>query len=224
MLETNAAVSKGDEPDSPQAVMTESSQAESVKPAQINKEFPHFRWRLAGGKLPLYERHLRSLPRYGVSAPLQAWIRSRLEWTIENMTSEHPNGVLCIQVEDEDRVTVTVAPAREAPKAGCELEALKEYGNVWFVSDGALTPYEEPRTATDTLVRDLAKTLGYLVLETVQTESASSACCATVCYENPGDELFLVSDEFGVVPQGNVIGPITQRMVECFDKLWTVEE
>ena len=66
------------------------------------------RWRLADGGLPMRERHLRSLASMGVGAPMQSWIRTRLEWTLDNMVAETPDGVLCIDVQDDEMVTITV--------------------------------------------------------------------------------------------------------------------
>lgn len=182
--------------------------------SDIQKE--HYRWRLCNGKLPLYERHLRSLRTFGMSTPLESWIRARLEWTLENMVSDNPNGVLCIDVDGEEMVTMTIVPARKAPKlafSGELVDTDDEYtddaiGQPWSSKGDKLVHYGPVLSATNTLTRDLAKTLGYHVEEAAAEEA----------FTKDDDERFRISDEFYVVPQGDA-GLVTTRMSECFDKL-----
>lgn len=70
---------------------------------------------------------------------------------------------------------------------------------------------QTPRHAADTLVRDLATTLGY---EVMQTEAPS----------DDGAEVFAVSDEFGIIPVEGTTGPVISKLSECFDKLWSLDK
>ena len=183
--------------------------------SDIQKE--HYRWRLCNGKLPLYERHLRSFRTFGMSTPLESWIRARLEWTLENMVSDNPNGVLCIDVDGEEMVTIKVEPARKVPKlafSGELLDVDEEYtadslGQPWSSGAGKLVHYGPVLSATNTLTRDLVKTLGYDVEEAAAEEAFT---------RGDDEERFRISDEFYVVPQGEA-GSVTNRMTQCFDKL-----
>ncbi|NTU89079.1 MAG: hypothetical protein HGA54_04100 [Actinobacteria bacterium] len=211
-------MSMQDEKASTEQVQTEQGQNEQIQSEQIqNASAPlfNFRWRLAGGKLPLFSRHMRSLPTYGISAPLQAWIRSRVEWSLQNMTRDYPDGVLCIFVEDEDIVTITVEPSRQLPgiaSQGLPSPAeLEELGTIWLGGTDSLVAKGEVLSATNTLVRDLANTLGYKNGICVQ-------CCETI------SESFVVSDEFGIIPLNTEPGPITAKMMECFNKVWVVSK
>jgi hypothetical protein len=176
----------------------------------------HYRWRLVNGTLPLYERHLRSLRTFGMSVPLESWIRTRLEWTLDNLTSEQPNGVLCIDVSNDEMVTIHLDPPREAPRfefdgtlveTGDETYSDDSIGQLWTFDGTTLLHHGPALSATNTLTRDLAKTLGYAVEETGEDLAGD------------GDvERFRVSDEFYVLPQGDP-GAVTTRMIACFEKL-----
>lgn len=177
----------------------------------------HYRWRLCNGTLPLYERHLRSLRTYGMSTPLESWIRARLEWTLDTLVSGYPDGVLCIDVQDDDTVTIKLEPARTAPQLSSDGELLgttEEYsedslGQLWAYDGTTLFHYGPVLSATNTLTRDLARTLGYTVAEADPDETPTG--------EGSG-ERFRISDEFFVIPQGQA-GPVTERLTACFDKL-----
>ncbi|MBQ6586189.1 MAG: hypothetical protein IJH83_05215 [Coriobacteriales bacterium] len=193
--------------------------------------FPAMRWRMAGTTLPLYERHLRCLKNYGVSSPLQAWIRSRLEWTMDNLAFEHPDHVIGIRILDDDNVDVTLEPQRPAPGRDCirhilgwgieprdetcEGYSLGGEALVWVVQeDGSVAPCGEPRSACNTLVRDLITTLRFPLapareLPDFQTEAVR--------------DCFVVDDEFGLLPANALDDdPITVKLIDCFRKLWTV--
>lgn len=162
-----------------------------------------YRWKLVDGKLPLYERHLRSLRLDGVSAPLCSWIRSRLEWTFDNSRVENPDGVLCLAWQDDDTVELTDEPSRPLP-------SIVPDGLAWTVYGDVVVPASEPLSATGTLTRDLCATLGYTVSD------------APVAGAEP-TEAFMTSDEFGFVTVGSE-GPVASRMHICFDKLWSLSE
>lgn len=167
------------------------------------------RWKLAGGKLPLYERHLRSLSRYGYPSPLCSWIRTRLEWSIENQTVDNPEGVVHIFVNDKDEVDVRIEAARDIAAL------VDDECTAWEVrtdADGesVLVPLTEPLDAAATLLRDLSSTLGMKVVHVPgQIDGLGEAV-----------ERFRTSDEFGFLP-GEPSGPVCAKMAACFDKLWT---
>jgi len=175
----------------------------------------HYRWRLVNGTLPLYERHLRSLRTFGMSVPLESWIRTRLEWTLDNLVSDNPDGVLCIDVSDDEMVTIHIDPARSAPRLsfdGAVVEGDGDYsddslGQPWTFDGTRLVHHGPVLSATNTLTRDLARTLGYTVVEGDEMASADG-----------DEERFRVSDEFYLMPQGEP-GKVTERLAACFDKL-----
>ena len=73
------------------------------------------RWRLASGRLPLENRHLRALSRRvlddePVSAQLIAWAKQHVEWTLREGSAENPNGVLMLIVDEEGQAAMTVGP------------------------------------------------------------------------------------------------------------------
>ena len=159
-----------------------------------------FRWRYTNKEIQLYERRLRSLRAYNVGPAVQAWVRSRLEWVRDNKLYEKPSGVIVLSIDPEGDVDIQLEDA-VPPFKGCA-------GTMWVANGSRLAAVVqggELRTAADTLVRDLAKTLGYEV-RTVPVPP-------TVL-----DEAFIVSDEFGAVPM--VEGPTAKKMQECFDKVF----
>ena len=193
--------------------------------------FPPFRWRMSGTQLPLYDRHLRCLRNYGVSSPLQAWIRSRLEWTMDNLAYEHPDHVICIDILDDDNVDVTLTPQRPAPGRDCirhilgwgiekRLETCDGYALgaealVWVVQeDGSVAPCGEPRSACNTLARDL--------LTTLRIPVAAARELPDFEHEQLRD-CFVIDDEFGLLPANALDDdPVTVKLIECFRKLWAV--
>jgi len=161
-----------------------------------------YRWKLVDGKLPLYERHLRSLAADGVGAPLCSWIRSRMEWTFDNRRIENLDGVLCLVWRDDDTVDITDEPARELP------DDLDGIGLVWTVYGDRVVPATEPLMATETLTRDLCNTLGFEVVATAPADAEPT-------------EAFITSDEFGFIAIGGE-GPVCERLSGCFEKLWSL--
>lgn len=178
---------------------------------KISDTFPEggfdLRWRLANGELPLAERHLRSLAAMGVGAALSAWMRTRLEYVLENHAPEYPNGTLHIVMDDQGKATFSVEPLPEEP-AVTESDLVERDGQVvgagrgvlWMVDDvgktlTAVTDAEQLLDATATTVRDLAKTLRYEVAQgPVSRDELLSA----------GHQAFVTDDEFGVLTlQGN---------------------
>ena len=178
---------------------------EELLAANMPSEPITFRWRYTNKSIQLYERHLRSLREYGIGSPLQAWMRSRLEWVADNKLSEKPNGVIVIDVEvpqfcDDDLLW------EDDILAGCKID-----GSLWFCQDGSIS--HSPKNlkgACETFARDLAKTFGYQFKDLQFSKS-----------EMTGAEIFIVNDEFGIVPCLGHEDKITAKLQECFDKLWS---
>ena len=181
------------------------------------------RWRLAGGKLPLENRHLRALSRRvvlgrAVTPQLVGWAKQHIEWTLQDGSAENPDGVLMLVMDAEGRAAMSVGPyaplanegqvdsgvpveklaeravasEREATEAGIAPETL------WAADpDGTLVAgFAEgaPKSGAASLIADLAATFGMKVR--YEDDLASRAVAGS---EGLG-EVFLVSDEHGVVP------------------------
>lgn len=191
--------------------------------ADSNIKQRHYRWRLSGGKMPLYRRHMRSLEGYGMNPPLRSWIRTRLEWTMDNMTPDGMNGVLCIDIREDETVTMQVKAHRDAPaidRAGNvgwgdadENDGAGDagVGQAWSAQGNTLTYYGPLLSATSSLAAGLAKTEGYEVREAPAEDAPQDA--------TGDDERFHISDEFFVISQDDEPGPICSWLIACFDKL-----
>ncbi len=216
----------------PQRAAEQAEEAKDALIASLPAEHVHLRWRYANETIQLYERRLRSLESYGVGSALRAWIRSRLEWVSDNKLSDAPDGVIDIDIDPEGDVKIDLQESGPVPAftldelvwedgrlAGCTAGA-----TLWVVADGSLTPLvQQLRASADTLTRDLAKTLGYEISE--RTFTCDDLGLGTEGAQPPeGIELFAVDDEFGLVPCTDLSGEVTQRFVDCFDKLWTLED
>ena len=180
-------------------------------------------WRYAHGELQLYERRIRSLAAYGVGPAVGAWVRSRLEWMVEERLSERPDGVLVLTITPEGDVGMALRDVAEAPAlraeslvwdadgrlAGCEVA-----GSVWQVAGGEARMrdaggLEVPRAAADTFARDVLRTMGIEVRE------------GGVSRGDAGDgELFVISDEHGVTGCEGASGPAVEKLELCFERLW----
>ena len=189
------------------------------------------RWRVCSGALPLYNRYLRSLAPFDLSAPLLAWVRSRIEWAIDHLFEKDANGVLVMTINPLEDVTLAFEELREEPVLGLEnllvkeglvtgvqLEEEKLEGVVWIEKDGKLyASASELVTATCTFAKDIMQTLKYPLHVSPLEE-------AFIRGMGEPASVFLISDEFGFVPikTGQAAeGVIAQKLTECFDKLWT---
>lgn len=204
------------------------------------------RWRLASRTLPLENRHLRALAARSVNAApvstqLVAWAKQHIEWTLADGSAPHPDGVLMLVLDAEGRAAMSVGPydplasasaadlaaravaaAHEARATGVAPETL------WAVRAGTLVcgaaPDRRP-SGVDSLVTDLAKTLGLPVscdpslaagvLDGEKTRGEKGARYAPDAY----DEVFLASDEHGVVPAAGLAGPQARRLADGYAKL-----
>ena len=190
------------------------------------------RWRLAGARLPLENRHLRALAaREPESAPvtteLVAWAKQHLEWNLHEGASAYPDGVLMLVVDEEGRAAMSVGPYEGlADESLASLVRRAEQGQaearvtcvapetLWLVREGKL--YWWPgegceRSGAASLVEQLSQTMGYEVEQT-------SLCDETSAYAS-ADEVFLVSDEHGVVVASDAAGPIGARLHDAWKTL-----
>ena len=185
------------------------------------------RWRIHEGRIPLRQRHLRSLEPLDLPEPLRAWIHERLEWALANMLTDDTEGVLVLHIDPAHEVTVSLDPVRERPVLnlssllveggliiGAEFDGETLEGTVWLECDGALcASCDELISATGSLAKDLCETLKLpLSIHPQHIEDAENS------------SLFLISDEFGFVliqehPCGEA--PATSKLEECFSKLWS---
>ena len=192
------------------------------------------RWRLADRGLPLENRHLRALGRRvvngaPVSTQLVAWAKQHIEWTLSDGASLYPDGVLMTVVDELGDAAMAVGPyeplkrttalalaqraarsSREAEKTGVSPETL------WALSDDRLlwgVGREEAAAGTASLVFDLARTLGFAV------ERAENLVERVREKDDKIDEVFLASDEHGVVLASNAQGPSSQRFSAGYEKL-----
>lgn len=192
------------------------------------------RWRLASRKLPMENRHLRALgARYvnggQVSTNLVAWAKQHVEWTLDDGSSSYPDGVLMIVVDDQGRAAMSVGPfekltdvgtadlvrrARESQREGVSTNVAPE--TIWATKSDTLiwgiAPDQYP-SGSATLINDLARTVGITVVrsETLLDELERNA--------RSFDEVFLVSDEYGVVPAADATGTRSQKFAAGYQKL-----
>lgn len=192
------------------------------------------RWRLANRHLPLENRHLRALLArtvngQPVTAELVAWAKQHIEWTLEQGAADCPDGTLMLVIDTQGQAAMTVGPyeplgdtttkgllkraelARaEAVQTGVAPETL------WAACDGTLVwdpPANCASSGTASLVAQLAQTLGVDVrVQDGLREAAEGGMLAC-------DELFLVSDEHGVVPASDATGALGTRLAQGYERL-----
>lgn len=193
------------------------------------------RWRLYHQALPLLNRHMRALGsrRLG-GVPLQGallqWTKQHIEWTLEDGSYDNPEGVLMIVVDDRGQAAMSVGPYKPLDNTGARelaIRALKSRmefeetriapETIWVVQrDGTLLmgaePDERPSGAAS-LIEDLAKTLGMAVLRV--HELASQYLEGSI----EAQEVFLVSDEYGVVPARDAAGVTAAKFRAGYAKL-----
>ena len=192
------------------------------------------RWRLANRALPLENRHLRALSQRRVngspvSTQLVAWAKQHIEWTLAEGAAACPDGTLMLVVDEAGQAAMSVGPYEALTPASPRDLASRARGalleaegtgvapeSLWAVRDGALVRDAAEQSAASgaaTLVADLAATLGIPV--TAEKDLVASVIAGASAY----DELFLVSDEHGVVPASSAAGPLAQRFAEAYAKL-----
>lgn len=184
-------------------------------------------------------RHLRALGARTIggrrlSRNLVNWAKQHIEWTLDTGAAEHPDGVLMLLVDEDEHAAMTVGPYE--PLEDTTLDALLDRAvaasleasgtgvapeTLWLVSDGglrALAPEGNTFSATTSLLRDLAATVGL----PFDREPLPLAHDALVGLTEAADEAFLVSDEFGVVlPQGSNAEdmPLASKLSDSYERL-----
>ena len=196
------------------------------------------RWRLAGGVLPLDNRHLRALGKRlvaqkEVSPHLIAWAKQHIEGTLKEGSQEYPDGVLMILLESNGQAAMTVGPyqplkessllslagrarisQREEQQTHCASEVL------WVVKDGKLiagVSEESVRSGVASLVLDLSQTLH----EPVEFNSEIIAQVFEGTAEF--DEAFLTSDEHGIVCASDAEGEVGSQFLFGYKKLCEIK-
>jgi len=190
------------------------------------------RWRLAGGELPLCNRHLRALGARqvnGTTVPkaLVSWAKQHIEWTLADGSVEHPDGVLMVVIDKKGRAAMAVGPyeepkststgalvnrARAAAREATSTQVSPE--TLWAFADGAFM-YDiasgQRASGASSLCEDLAKTLGIPVTRRPGlTEEVMDGRLTP-------EELFLVSDEHGVL---GATGRQGMHLAEGFERLF----
>lgn len=194
------------------------------------------RWRLASGKLPLENRHLRALAGrrdHGatVSQALVAWAKQHIEWTLLSGSREHPDGVLMLVIDEDGRAAMSVGPykplahvsandllqraltgRKEAYETGVSPEDLwVVWGNelVWGTSAEFLA------SGSSSLIADLARTLGM----PMRCDDTLLERMSTRGFAEGEAEVFLVSDEHGIVVASDHAGERAQKFAASYERL-----
>lgn len=203
------------------------------------------RWRMAGRRVPLLNRHVRALAHrrvHGgpVSSGLLSWAKQHIEWSLAEDTSVPvgPEGVLMLIVDEAGRAAMSVGPyapladrapsalaerakgaAREAELTGVAPELLA------CATSGVL---EIGASAGDALcgVADLAvqlaRTRGFEVRFAGSVGALASKGALGSCSRSGVDarsELFLLSDEHGVVPANGRAGEVAEFLAQGYNTL-----
>ncbi len=197
------------------------------------------RWRLASGKLPMENRHLRALSKRvvngrAVSTQLVAWAKQHIEWTLQDGSARNPDGVLMLVLDDKGQAAMTVGPyvPLETPTASVlanrALEASREAEEtgvapetLWVVRGDTLVcgmDASADASGTVTLVRDLANTVGIAVA--CEEGVAQGLLAGTLAY----DEVFLVSDEHGIVCASDATGPRGTKLADGYARLLAAQK
>ncbi len=172
------------------------------------------RWRLAGKRLPLANRHMRALSRRNIqdepiSAELVVWVRQHVEWTLTRGAAQHPDGVLMLMVDEDKHAAMTVGAYEPLPSTCARQLALRAQHAqdeathtgiapevLWLAQEDHLVctaSAEQPLSGANDLVFQLATTIG------IPTVRSATALAQFERDKTQTREAFLVSDEHGVV-------------------------
>lgn len=182
-------------------------------------------WRYASSSIQLFERHLRSLPLYGVGPALCSYLRTRLEWFSDNKLCQQPTGILVVSVESNGDVDVELneLPSAYSPTLddlvwdNGRLLGADRKGALFVRSGSVVSVYGgfPLRDACETFAFDLVKTLahsfGYEVDENFSLAKSDLSDA----------EIFFVSDEDGLAVFDGHGGELSEKLTSCFDKLWS---
>lgn len=235
------------------------------------------RWRLSGGKLPLFGRHMKALgarkiDEQALSPEFLGWVKQHIEWTLQPASQAQKDGVLMLVMDADGKAAMSLGPfeplvkkkkgaEQNSPVSALLLRAAQAKNEaektqiapelIWAVqacdkANQAKTERENESDSTkektkehdcvvligvsenvalsgaNSLLVDLAKTKGYEIrfapelLENVKGLMAD----AEKGEGNPEaifKEIFLVSDEHGVVPGKS--GSISTFFSDGYQKL-----
>lgn len=205
-----------------------------VEQLKLGKPALVCRWRLWDGRLPLENRHLRALAArtpqgVEVTPGLVGWAKQHIEWSLKEGSQAHPDGVLMLVLDEEGRAAMTVGPYRPLKKSSANDLLWRAQGSwreaksmgvspedLWTIRGDTLmwaTSSEFAPSGASSLIADLAKTLGMPVIRRDDLLKAA----ATQGFA--GDEVFLVSDEHGVVAASDRSGARAHKFVESYHRL-----
>ena len=192
------------------------------------------RWRVVSGRVPLKNRHMRALGARTldgekIGAPLVAWVRESVDWSLGNVAG-YDDATLVLKVHAGGRASLDVTEYRR-PKERSANDLLRraERGrreaescgvsseDLWVVSGGVLLwglTMGAYACGTSSLVSQLARTLGYAV--TVVDDLAAQLAETGF---RPDMEVFLASDEHGVLAATDRTGTIAQRFESSYNTL-----
>lgn len=73
------------------------------------------RWRLSGGKLPLFGRHMRALSARTISGNVPSpeflgWVKQHIEWTLQPASQAQKDGVLMLVVDRDGKAAMSLGP------------------------------------------------------------------------------------------------------------------
>ena len=189
------------------------------------------RWRLANRCLPLENRHLRALAARNVcgspvSQNLLAWVKQHIEWNLETGSVEHPDGVLMLVVDDLGQAAMSVGEYVSLADASADILVARASSSLAEADASGVAPETlwgvrgdtlvagiaegTPLSGASSLVFDLAKTVGMPMARDGELSLATPMDC---------DELFLVSDEHGVVPASDAMGPHSAKLAAGYQRL-----
>ena len=192
------------------------------------------RWRIYNQQLPLENRLLRGLSRRTVNNKpidkrLVAWAKQHIEWTLVSGSTTYPHGVLMLVIDEKGQAAMSVGPyeplkqaklsafcarAHTAQTEAAETHVAPE--SLWGVDNNTLlwcAQDDETAGGVNSLVLDLAQTLGIRVVKDANllNQVQSKQACVS--------EVFLVSDEHGVVMDEASSSSLVQRLAQSYQKL-----
>lgn len=181
-------------------------------------------WRYASSSIQLFERHLRSLPLYGVGPALCSYLRTRLEWFSDNKLRQQTTGLLVVTVETNGDVDVRLDKLPPAYSLSFDdlvwedgtLLGVNKKG-ILFVRCGSKVAVfgEQPlRDACESFAFDLVNTLAHSFGYEIDRSASLTMS------DLNGSEVCFVSDEDGFVVLAGHGGELSDKLSACFDKLW----
>lgn len=195
------------------------------------------RWRLANRHLPLENRHLRALLARTVNGSrvtpeLAAWAKQHMEWTLEQGAAAHPDGTLMLVIDTQGRAAMTAGPyvpLGDTTTAGILARAEQAHSEaaatgvapetLWVARGGQLLwdPGEGcSASGAASLVEQLAQTMG------IEVQVCPGLIDAAREDTFARTEVFLVSDEHGVVPACDATGELGTRLAQGYERLLAV--